>query len=1270
MAFQISFHICAKGGTFMHCCYRDTKMEIQGLSSAQNNHYQHGAPRRTASSPLRKHSGTLSRSVSNEAERVLESHELQSENNNNRPRTSPFRLLAENGSGVCQRVCRQNGNIKNSCPLEAQTENMGVRNVNNLKDKELNAQLSSQDVMRTVYKYDVVSGDSILQMALPFFEGEDERSQQHPQPPVLRQQHEDGASLLQSLARESAAACMSKSTASAQKNSEELYVVFNIVQEDDNGIKDRLGHGSKDGDTISGKKLEHFKINPCNSMEVHNNDILIESEENFNNVVPGALNRAVPLCTLLNSESEASVTIDKRSVRCETESENISLTSEYGDNVCRRQVSIENVDSVTVQYRPHTEAKHCNSSISENADIMEVSEAMDTSNVIISPCGNLSASDRASNNSSASESFSGTITINNQSIIVTIENGIITLAAPPEGYTHKDDGMVGLKEHLGMKDHEDIVLLNYDSGTKSIGKISNVAVIRTGHHDEHMIGLSVSDSELALNEDCSLPELGVPLDLCPGVKQESGSMCAISQGDLVSQCQDGSSVDCEDEDFQPVGLICAAGLSKKVASVIHSCSEPGCPSTFDTRQKLKMHLLNHTEDQRPFKCTFEGCGWAFTTTYKLKRHLQSHDKLRPHKCEWDGCGRRFTTVYNLKAHVKQHDQENAFVCEICSERFRSATRLTNHQRAHFEPERPHKCQFPGCEKTFITYSALFSHNRTHFRETGQFTCTYSGCDKRYDKACRLKIHMRSHTGERPFICDSAACGWSFTSMSKLLRHKRKHDDDRRFTCPEEGCGKSFTRAEHLKGHSITHLGTKPFECHVDGCSARFSARSSLYIHSKKHVQDAGSLRAQCLVATCNKHFSSRSSLKSHMLKHHHLSPDVLSQLEATPTLTPSSELVSGATAAGTVPGVAGGDQLPNLDLNTLFSAIPGGPSAHGLRLPTGSVGTVGSFSMDLSLVGSSILTVDPASVGTTLSSSVHCTTLAKGTGDSLILSAGSDIAQLPHQVALSLEKVQTVDPEALGSLASITMQAVTAPADELALSSPEPPPSPLAGTPGTELLSSPSKGTEVGRGGGSPRLGCAEVLGRQEGSKVLTQFMFGGCCGGTTFSPEKETEVINSLATNSSFTSPFKDSGGSARTDYRAIQLAKKRKQRAPAISSGSSGLAQRKSKGGKAHSATSPLAPASARFGKGSAAADGGLTIRDPVTGAQYVQIQLLQDDPASEGELAYQMSSQPSSSHSQLTVDLPVNILQEPPVMTEDDNGSDSSQFTGSTINLQDLE
>ncbi|XP_034096069.1 zinc finger protein ZXDC isoform X1 [Gymnodraco acuticeps] len=934
--------------------------------------------------------------------------------------------------------------------------------------------------------------------------------------------------------------------------------------------------------------------------------------------------------------------------------EDVVLTNKYGDKICG-QICTENNESKLVR-GVTSHALISGTSSSSSSSSSSSCEAMDTSGFIsgLQQEGVNTASSTGPGSAAAGETFSGTITINNQSIIVTIENGILTLAAPPEGYVHKEDDMVSLKEHLGMKDHEDIVLLNYDSGTKSIGKISTLAV--TNQQEEPRAGLSVSESDLALVEDCSLSDHGTSLGAI--VKQEAGGVCAVTEAELVNPCSKNSLTDCDNADFQLLPLI----RSKKDTLVPIGCPEPGCAFTFDSRQKLKVHLLNHAEDPRPYQCTVQGCGWAFGTSYKLKRHLQSHDKQRPHTCQFEGCGRRFTTVYNLKAHVKVHEQDNAFTCEICSERFRSATRLTNHQRVHFEPQRPHKCEFPGCEKTFITFSALFSHNRTHFRETGHFTCSFPGCDKTYDKACRLKIHMRSHTGERPFVCDSGGCGWSFTSMSKLLRHKRKHDDDRRFVCTEEGCGKSFTRAEHLKGHSITHLGTKPFQCHAEGCNAKFSARSSLYIHSKKHKQEGGgsALRSRCPLPDCSKHFSSRSSMRSHMIKHHHLSPDILSQMETTPSLTPSSELISSAPATVAGPCVSGGDQLTNLDLSSLFSAVPGGPApptALGVSIPVGSVSN-STFTMDLSLVSAGILTIDSASSSAVIPKTV----------DPLILASGPEMAPhhglegdvLPPQVTLNLDDVQTVSPEALGNLTSLTNS--------------------LEVVPVSELLSSPSKvvdlGVQVvdvggqvvdlggqvvdvgGQVGTGPLLGCVEVLGPDEGGKVLSQFVFPG--HSSSFSPQKETEL--SVGSPSGF---LQESGGSARTDYRAIQLAKKKKQRGPAASPGASGPSQRKSKGGKAASG-----PSAGRYGDGAAASNGGLTLRDPVTGAQYVQIQLLQDDPPTDGDLAFQLSSQPSSSHAQLTADLPVNILQEPSVMTEDDNNSDNSQFTGSTINLQDLE
>ncbi|XP_062056566.1 zinc finger protein ZXDC isoform X2 [Lepus europaeus] len=438
----------------------------------------------------------------------------------------------------------------------------------------------------------------------------------------------------------------------------------------------------------------------------------------------------------------------------------------------------------------------------------------------------------------------------------------------------------------------------------------------------------------------------------------------------------------------------------------YRCPEPQCALAFAKKHQLKVHLLTHggLQGRRPFKCPLDGCGWAFTTSYKLKRHLQSHDKLRPFGCPVGGCGKKFTTVYNLKAHMKGHEQESLFKCEVCCERFPTHAKLSSHQRSHFEPERPYKCDFPGCEKTFITVSALFSHNRAHFREQELFSCSFPGCSKQYDKACRLKIHLRSHTGERPFVCDSDSCGWTFTSMSKLLRHKRKHEDDRRFTCPVEGCGKSFTRAEHLKGHSVTHLGTKPFACPVEGCCARFSARSSLYIHSKKHLQDVAAPKSRCPVSSCNRLFTSKHSLKAHVVRQHSRRQDLFPQLAAPSALPPSSELA-------------------NIDLAALFSDTPGGS---------------GSAAGSDEALSSGILTIDVTSVSSSLGGAVPASSSSLGPIDPLVLVAHSDVppsldsplvlgtaATVLQQGSFSVEEVQTVSSGALGCLVALPVKSLS-----------------------------------------------------------------------------------------------------------------------------------------------------------------------------------------------------------------------------------------------------
>lgn len=253
-------------------------------------------------------------------------------------------------------------------------------------------------------------------------------------------------------------------------------------------------------------------------------------------------------------------------------------------------------------------------------------------------------------------------------------------------------------------------------------------------------------------------------------------------------------------------------------------------------------------------------------------------------------------------------------------------------------------------------------------------------------------------------------------------------------------------------------------------------------------------------------------------------PDVLSQMETTPTLTPSNELVSSTPTTVAGSGIAGGDQLTNLDLSSLFSSVPGGTAPTtgiGVGIPVGGATSNGPFTMDLSLVSSGILTIDPSSVGTTLVTSTN-TTMAKAV-DPLILAANADMT--PHhnlegtasdvlrpQGTLNLDDVQTVTPEALGTLTALTMQGAGATVDptlQHPLSSSSSlsvePTASLAVAPVAELLGSPSKVEVGGQGGAGTLLGCVEVLGPQEGGKVLTQFVFPG--HSSSFSPQKDSEL-------------------------------------------------------------------------------------------------------------------------------------------------------------------
>ncbi|XP_041365864.1 zinc finger protein 143-like isoform X2 [Gigantopelta aegis] len=146
-----------------------------------------------------------------------------------------------------------------------------------------------------------------------------------------------------------------------------------------------------------------------------------------------------------------------------------------------------------------------------------------------------------------------------------------------------------------------------------------------------------------------------------------------------------------------------------------------------------------------------------------------------------------------------------------------------------------------------------------------WVCTEPGCNKVFSKLCKLKVHEMRHTGERPFKCSRVGCDWAFTTAYKLKRHEESHEGRKNYYCDFEGCGRKFTTVYNMNSHRKLHERPCTELCSEPGCNERFPTKRQLDLHMRSHPETEKTYK--CPVEGCDKVFFSSNCMGSHARVH-------------------------------------------------------------------------------------------------------------------------------------------------------------------------------------------------------------------------------------------------------------------------------------------------------------------------------------------------------------------------------------------------------------------
>ena len=77
-----------------------------------------------------------------------------------------------------------------------------------------------------------------------------------------------------------------------------------------------------------------------------------------------------------------------------------------------------------------------------------------------------------------------------------------------------------------------------------------------------------------------------------------------------------------------------------------------------------------------------GCETVYKDKRKLKDHMNVHTGQKKYRCDWPGCDKTFLMMCSLRTHISRHKTRNYFKCDLCNSLSASVELRDRHMKTH------------------------------------------------------------------------------------------------------------------------------------------------------------------------------------------------------------------------------------------------------------------------------------------------------------------------------------------------------------------------------------------------------------------------------------------------------------------------------------------------------------------------------------------------------------------------------------------------------------